>query len=200
MAAEKKATLRKMERNSDPECTPPNTRQTRPVSDTTTPGGAESEGSADGSPDQQRKGKVPLLPSTSRSALQPRSYPAPPPPVPGNKATPTFEAPHVQETSTTPIVDSDAPPKTVAPPPVAMKPKKKKQTLSEDVGESDSAHQAPPTKLEAEEEVAVPMAVDLDTLMEEAVTLEPTAKKVKKKVKKKGSSEDSTVGEKKEKK
>ena len=201
VAAERKATLRSMERNSDPGCTPPLTKQTRSISDTTIPGGVESEGSADGSPDQQRKGKVPLLPNMSRINLQPRSYPAPSPPVyiPGSKVTPTSETPHVHETSTTkatPISDSDAPHRTAAPPPIAVKPKKKIQTSSEDIGEPDSPPQAPPTKVET----AVPMAVDMDALMEEAVALEPTTKKVRKKVKKKESSEDSTAGDKKEKK
>lgn len=199
VAAERRATLRSIERNSDPVYIPPVTRKTRSVSDTTTPGSAESEGSADWSPDQQRKGKVPLLPNMSRTALQPRSYPAPPPPVPGNKPTPTSEVPHIQESSTsktTPSADSDAPHKTAAPPPIAVKPKKKIQALHEDPGEPDTSPQAPPTKLEA----AVPMAVDMDALMEEAVALEPTTKKVRKKVKKKESTEDSTTGEKKEKK
>ena len=199
VAAERKATLRSLDRNSVPKCTPPETtRQIRSVSDTTTPGGTESEGSADGSPHQERKGKVPMLPNTSRTALQPKSYPAPPPPVPGNKATPTSETPHVQETTTktTPTVDSDAVHKAAAPPPIAVKPKKKKQTSNEDLGEPEPSPQTPPTKLEA----AVPMAVDMDSLMEEAVALEPPTKKARKKVKKKESSEDSTAGEKKEKK
>ena len=102
------------------------------------------------------------------------------------------------------MVDSEGPHKTIAPPPVAEKPKKKRVTSLESFDEPDSAHphQAPPTQ--PEEEVEHPAnevgvaTVDLDALIEEAATMETPVKKTKKKVKRKHSSEDAsgTAGQK----
>ena len=189
-----------MGQSSDHEETPPETR-----SAARTVNGAyhcvdqdkNSECSTEGSPEQERKTKAPLLPSTSRTALLPRSYP--PPPLPTSKATPTSEtAPEASIKA----VDSEVPHKTVGPPPVAEKPKKKKMTSLEDFDEPDSAHQAPPTN--PEEEVDYPAGgvpvVDMDMLIEEAATTETMVKKTKKKVKRKHGSEDTAGAGQKEKK
>ena len=69
----------------------------------------------------------------------------------------------------------------------------------EDYDEPDSAPQAPPTNNE-EEAGGVVEVVDMDTLMEESESVEPTVKKVKKKVKRKPTLEDSTLSGQKEKK
>lgn len=197
VAAEKKATLRRIGQSSDQEGTPPETRSTHTVNGTYHHHGdqdKDSECSTEGSPEQERKTKVPLLPSTSRSALQPRSFPPPPPPT-TSKPTPTSaETPPLPGASTK-ATNFEAPHKPIAPPPVAEKPKKKRVTSLEDFDEPDSAHphQAPPTK--QEEEVGHPdivgvATVDMDTLIEEAATVETPVKKAKKKVKRKQNSED----------
>ena len=203
MAAEKKATLRRMGQSSDHEGTPPESRSTHTVNGTYHHHGnqdKDSECSTEGSPEQERKTKVPLLPSTSRSALQPRSFPPPPPPT-ASKATPTSSeiVPPPGTSSVTKTADSEGPHKNIIPPPVAEKPKKKRVTSLEDFDEPDSSHphQAPSTQ--PEEEVEHPAdvgvaTVDLDTLIEEAATVETPVKKTKKKVKRKHSSEDAASG------
>ena len=204
MAAEKKATLRRVGQSSDHEETPPETRSTRTVNSTYHHHGnhdKDSECSTEGSPEQERKTKVPLLPSTSRSALQPRSFPPPPLPPAASKATPT-SAEIAPPPGTTKTSDFDGPHKTIAPPPVAEKPKKKRVTSLEDFDEPDSAphpYQAPPTQPEEEVEHPPPPpdmvgVVDMDTLIEEAATVETPVKKTKKKVKKKHTSEDGSAG------
>jgi hypothetical protein len=97
--------------------------------------------------------------------------------------------------------DSEGPHKNITPPPVAEKPKKKRVTSLEDFDEPDFAHhyQAPPTQPEEEVEHPPPEVmgvamVDMDTLIEEAATVETPVKKTKKKVKKKHISEDSGAG------
>ena len=200
VAAEKKATLRRMGQSSDHEGTPPETRSTCTVNGTYHHHGnqdKDSECSTEGSPEQERKTKVPLLPSTSRSALQPRLFPPPPPPM-ASKGMPTSSevAPPMETSSTTNAADSEGPHKNIAPPPVAEKPKKKRVTSLEGFDKPDSA-QAPPTQLEEEVEHPADVGVatvDLDTLIEEAATVETPVKKTKKKVKRKQSSEDAASG------
>ena len=86
---------------------------------------------------------------------------------------------------------------------MAEKPKKKRVTSLEDFDEPDSAphpYQAPPIHPEEEVEHPPPpdvvgvATVDMDTLIEEAATVETHVKKTKKKVKKKHTSEDGSAG------
>lgn len=207
MATERKATLKKVGHSLDSDSvTPPEGRHTLPTNESGTGSAprvsADGDSSTDGSPDQERKGKVPLIPSMSRTALLPRSKPPPPPPgaaAAANKATPTSDIPHGGSTKPIPIPDSITSHKPVAPPPVAEKPKKKKAIIVDDHDEPDSAPLAPPTNYEQETNTAV-ATVDMDALLEGAESVEPATKKVKKKVKRKPSSEDSTSTGQKEKK
>ena len=179
--------------NSDPECTPPEARHTNSVGDSYPPpaprkefGAGGSESSTEGTPEQERKPKVPLLPNTARTGLPPKSLPAPPPP---SKTTPTAEM----------TLDEEISNKGPAPPPVANKPKKKRLKSFDETDGQDSAPKATPISPEEDMGAAV-QTVDMDALMDEAVPMEPAVKKVKKKVKRKPGTDDPAAAGQKEKK